>query len=108
MIAESANAIVKNDWIGVSRQDVSRNCDARRRKQYSFELKRFDVVVEGLVPMFDRFFRAGQLHEVRTLRRLNHSSAQAVDRIGIFWSAVLRHAAGISTLHVDSTNLQPV
>ena len=74
----------------------------------SFEFKRFDAVVKSLVPMADRFFGPGQLHKVGTLRRLNNCAAQAVDRVGVSWSAVLRHPPGIGTLHINCTNLQPV
>lgn len=65
-ITESADAVVKNDWIGVG-------C------RQSLELKRIDVIFEGLVPTGDSFFRAGQLHKVGTLRRFDDCAAQPVD-----------------------------
>ena len=110
VVAESANAVVKNDWVGIGSRQVPCVTIMRAGAKYatSFEFKRFDVFVEGLVPMIDSFFRAGQLHEIGTLRRLDNCTAQAVDRGAVFWSTVLRHPSRISTLNVDGTDLQPV
>ena len=66
VVAESANAVVKNDWVGIGGRQVPCVTIMRASAEYatSFEFKRFDVVVKGLIPMGDSFFRSGQLHEI--------------------------------------------
>ena len=58
--------------------------------------------------MVDSLLGAGQFHEIGALRRLDNCAAQTVDRVAVFWSAVLGHSSGIGALQVHGSNLQPV
>lgn len=85
-ITESTNAVVENNWLGIS---GGQNVRSDALNATLFELKRIDVIVEGLVPVADSFFRSSEFHEIRTSWRLDDRAPQTVNRIAVLWSAIL-------------------
>ena len=93
-VAESANAVIEDDGVGFGCWQTCQQVNSNeRRLNELLELERLDVIVVSLVPMVDSLLGAGQLHEIGTLRCFDNCAAQAVDRVAVFWSAILRHSS---------------